>query len=180
MGSSIFTVKPPIAEQLWDVNKPITSESPYVATYKDTAYQRIEEMKHNEEKALNDYWISQPELHKVAFQRQLYKAIEREKNYPKQRVMHIWELAKYRLNKKIPNNLPFQERKKLLVNSQEWNGWIHKNNNHLTEEELTEENIQQEIDTVGILWGMEIMKKYQKLEWLPIALNSEICKIYIP
>ena len=141
LGSSIFTVKPPIAEQLWDGNKPITSESPYVVNYKDTAYQR---------------------------------------NDPKQRVMHIWELAKYRLNKKIPNNLPFQERKRLLVNSPEWNGWIHKNNNHLTEEELTEENIQQEIDTVGILWGMEIMKKYQKLEWLPIALNSEICKIYIP
>lgn len=180
LGSSIFTVKPPIAEQLWDGNKPITSESPYVVTYKDTAYQRIEEMKHNEEKALNDYWISQPELHEVAFQRQLHEEIEREKNDPKQRVMHIWELAKYRLNKKIPNNLPFQERKRLLVNSPEWNGWIHKNNNHLTEEELTEENIQQEIDTVGILWGMEIMKKYQKLEWLPIALNSEICKIYIP
>lgn len=25
--------------------------------------------------------------------------------------MHIWELAKYRLNKKIPNTLTFEERK---------------------------------------------------------------------
>ena len=61
-----------------------------------------------------------------------------------------------------------------------WNGWIHKNNNHLSEDELTEENIQKEIDIVGTLWGMEIMKQFQKLEWISIAFNSEICKIYIP
>lgn len=177
LGSSIFTVKPPIAEQLWYGNKPTTSESPYIVNYQDTDYQRIEKMQHNEEKALNDYWNSQPELHEIAFQRQLQEAIKRD---PNGKVVLIWELAKYRLNKKIPNNLTFEDRKKLLIKSVEWNGWIHQNNKHLTEEELTEENIQQEIDTVGIRWGMEIMKKYQKYEWLPIALNSEICRIYIP
>ena len=31
--------------------------------------------------------------------------------------MHIWELAKYRLNKKIPNTLTFEERKVCLINS---------------------------------------------------------------
>lgn len=180
LGSSIFTVKPPIAEQLWYGNKPTTSESPYVVSYQDTDYKRIEEMQNNEEKAINDYWNSQPELHEIAFQSQLQEAIEREKINPHEKVIPIWELMKYRLNKKIPNNLTFKDRKLLLINSIEWNGWIHKNNKHLTEEELTEENIQQEIDNVGICWGMEIMKKYQKLEWLPIALNSEICRIYIP
>ena len=52
--------------------------------------------------------------------------------------------------------------------------------NHLSADELTEANIQDEINVVGTCWGMEIMKKLQKLEWLPIALNREICKIYIP
>lgn len=137
-------------------------------------------MQHNEEKAINDYWNSQPELHEIAFQRQLQEAIGREKNNPHEKVIPMWELAKYRLNKKIPDNLTFKDRKKLLINSVEWNGWIHKNNKHLTEEEITEENIQQEVDTVGTCWGIEIMKKYQKLEWLPVALNSEICRIYIP
>ena len=94
--------------------------------------------------------------------------------------MHIWELAKYRLNKKIPNTLTFEERKVCLINSEEWNGWINQHNKHLSADELTEDNIQKEIDSVGIRWGMEIMKTFQKLEWLPIALNSEICNIYIP
>ena len=175
LGSSIFMVKPPVAELLWYGNKPIISESPYIVTYQDTAYKQIEEMQRNDEKALNDYYYSQPELHEKAFQEQLNKASKTQK-----RVVPIIELAKYRLNKKIPSNLPFKDRKKILINSEEWNGWIHKNNKHLTEKELTEENIQQEIDDIGLCLGVEVIQKYQKLEWYPIALNSEICKIYIP
>ena len=180
MGSAIFTVKPPVANQLWHGNSPTITESPYVVSYQDVDYQRIEEMQRKEEQALNDYWINQPELREPAFQAQLQEAVEREKKDPHQRVMHIWELAKYRLNKKIPNTLTFEERKVCLINSKEWNGWINQHNKHLSADELTEDNIQKEIDSVGIRWGMEIMKSFQKLEWLPIALNSEICNIYIP
>lgn len=180
MGSAIFTVKPPVANQLWHGNSPTITESPYVVSYQDADYQRIEEMQRKEEQALNDYWINQPELREPAFQAQLQEAVEREKKDPHQRVMHIWELAKYRLNKKIPNTLTFEERKVCLINSKEWNGWINQHSKHLSADELTEDNIQKEIDSVGIRWGMEIMKSFQKLEWLPIALNSEICNIYIP
>lgn len=180
MGSAIFTVKPPVANQLWHGNSPTITESPYVVSYQDADYQRIEEMQRKEEQALNDYWINQPELREPAFQAQLQEAVEREKKDPHQRVMHICELAKYRLNKKIPNTLTFEERKVCLINSKEWNGWINQHNKHLSADELTEDNIQKEIDSVGIRWGMEIMKSFQKLEWLPIALNSEICNIYIP
>lgn len=180
IGSAIFTVKPPVANQLWYGNSPTITESPYVVSYQDADYQRIEEMQRHEEQALNDYWINQPELREPAFQAQLQEAVEREKREPSQRVMHIWELAKYRLNKRIPNTLTFEERKVRLINSEEWNGWIHQHNKHLSEDELTEDNIQKEIDSVGTCWGMEIMKTFQKLEWLPIALNSEICRIYIP
>lgn len=180
MGSAIFTVKPPVANQLWHGNSPTITESPYVVSYQNADYQRIEEMQRKEEQALNDYWINQPELREPAFQAQLQEAVEREKKDPHQRVMHIRELAKYRLNKKIPNTLTFEERKVCLINSKEWNGWINQHNKHLSADELTEDNIQKEIDSVGIRWGMEIMKSFQKLEWLPIALNSEICNIYIP
>ena len=116
MGSAIFTVKPPVANQLWHGNSPTITESPYVASYQDADYQRIEEMQRKEEQALNDYWINQPELREPAFQAQLQEAVEREKKDPHQRVMHIWELAKYRLNKKIPNTLTFEERK-FYINS---------------------------------------------------------------
>lgn len=67
-----------------------------------------------------------------------------------------------------------------MINSEEWNGWVHQHNKHLSAEELTKDNIQNEINTVGIYWGIDIMKRFQKLEWLQIAMNSDICKIYIP
>lgn len=180
MGSSIFTVKSPVANQLWYGNNPKICESPYVVTYKEVDYQRIKELQYKEEQALNDYWQKQPELNEPAFQIQLKKATEMAKENPSLRVMHIWELAKYRLNKKIPHNLTFENRKALLINSDEWNGPIYQYNNHFLETDITEENIQQVINEVGTCWGIEIMNNLQKLEWIPIAMNNEICKIYIP
>lgn len=175
MGSAIFTVKSPEANQLWYGNNPTICESPYVVKYKDDDYQRIEEMQLHEQQALDDYWRKQPELNEPAFIAQIEKASEGGK-----RVMLIWELAKYRLNKKIPNTLSFEDRKSRLITSEEWNGWVHKQNKNLSEDELTEDNIQKEIDSVGTHWGIQIMNKFQKMEWIQIAMNSEICEIHIP
>ncbi|MCV3501450.1 hypothetical protein L8X52_07430 [Campylobacter lari] len=180
MGSAIFSVKAPVAAQPWYGNMPTLSESPFVVTYNNKDYLRIEAIQQKENQSLNDYWLNQPELHEQDFLIQLGTALDREKSDPKQRVMHILELAKYRLNKKIPATLSFEERKFRLINSEEWNGRIYQQNNHLSENELTEDNIQKTIDSVATCWGMEIMQRYQKLEWVPIALNSQICRVYIP
>lgn len=180
MGSAIFSVKAPEVNQPWYGNTPTHSESPYVVTYNDQDYQRIEAIQQKEQQALNDYWSKQPELHEPAFLAQLHSALDREKNDPKQRVMHIWELARYRLNKKFPATLPFDERKTLLVNSDEWKSLGRSSNNGTQDFELTEDNIQNEIDSIGIRMGIQIMGKYQKFEWAQMATNSEICNVYIP
>jgi hypothetical protein len=179
MGSSLFAVKPPVAGQLWYGNQAQKSESPFVVTYQDADYKRIEEIQRKESEALNNYWIKQPELREPEFIAILTPLIEKQKQNPSERVMYIWELAKYRLHKRIPKTMPFEEKKRLLVNSEEWNGWIHLNNKHLTADELTPENIEAEINTIGNCWGMELEKRFQKLEWIPIAMNSGLCKIYI-
>lgn len=180
MGSSLFAVKAPVVNQPWYGNTPTYSESPYVVTYSDQDYQRIEAIQQQEHQALNDYWVNQPELHEPDFLAQLQTALDREKNDPKQRVMHIWELAKYRLNKKFPPTLPFEERKALLIHSDEWKSWERTRHNSTEGFELTEENIKNEIDALGTHLGIQIMSKYQKLEWVQMAMNSEICKVYIP
>lgn len=180
LGSSIFTVKPPATGELWYGNNPVISESPYVAKYQEASYQRIEEMQHEAEQATMDYWNKQPELNEPAFQTQLKEALEREKEDPLQRVIPLWELTKYRLNKMIPDTLPFEERKARLIHSEGWNGWIHQHNKHLSADELTEDNIQKEINHVAIQWGMDIMKRLQKFDQFPYVANSEICDVYIP
>lgn len=175
MGSAIFTVKAPKIEQLWYGNNPIISESPYVVKYKDSDYHTIEEMQQHEQQAVNTYLKEQSELKEPEFIAQIEKASGKG-----ERVMDIWELAKYRLNKKIPNTLSFKERKACLISSEEWNGRVYQHNKHLLAEEITEDNIQKAIDEVATCCGIEIMSRFQKLEWVPIAMNSAVCHIYIP
>ena len=174
LGSAVFSIQRPIAGQLWNDNKPVINDSPYIVKYKDEYYLKIQAAKNAEEKALQDYWINQPELKETEFQRQLSEAAQKN-----ERVMGIWELGKYRLNKKISINLPFEERKNLLINSSEWHGWIYQNNNHLNPDQITTDNIQSEIDLVGICSGMEIERKYRKLSWINDAMNSEWCEVII-
>lgn len=175
LGSSLFAVKPPVKDQLWEGNKAVKSDSPFVVCYTEADYKRLDEIRQKEYDELNEYWRTQPELQEPAFQAQLLEAMK-----DGQRVMHIWELAKYRLHKLCTASLPFEERKKRLLHSEAWNGWVNQHNKHLAPEELTEENIESEINNVGIHWGMDIMKRYQRLEWVPIAMNSGMCRVYIP
>ena len=135
LGSSIFSVTPPKADMLWYGNKVLIGDSPYVISYSEEGYEQIKKMQEDDEKAINDYWGSQPEINESDFQKQLQEARKRAEKNTGNKVMEIWELAKYRLNKRIPNNLTFEERKKLLINSAEWNGLIYKNNNRIKEEE---------------------------------------------
>ena len=180
LGSSIFSVKSPEHSQLLNENSPTVSNSPFVVKIESADFEKIKEIKIQENKDLAQYLSNQPEFSEQKFIDQIIIAKENERNNPHQRVMLTWELAKYRLHKKIPTSLSFEEKKNALIHSEEWNGWIYQNNNHLKVNELTEDNIDQEIDNVGICWGIEIERKYNKLKWIPFAMNNAVCKIFIP
>ena len=174
LGSVLFAVKAPVTNQLWEGNIPIKSESPFVVSYKDDDYKKLDSIRQKEYDELNSFWRSQPELKEPEFLFQLQEAMK-----DGQKVMQIWELAKYRLNKLIPSSLSFEERKRRLLQSEAWKGWVNQHNQHLSPEEITEDNIQGEIDRTGNRWGMDIMNRYQKLAWIPIAMNSGMCRIFI-
>lgn len=171
-GSSIFAIKHPTTNQLWYGNQPVHNDSPYIVQYKDEDYQEIKEIQDKEQEAINQYWRTQPELLEPAFQQQLLN--EKAKN---ERVMEIWELGKYRINKEIDQNLSFEERKELLLNSEAWNCWTHQHNRPRNADEITERNIQDEINCAGLHWGMETMNKIQPMAWLNLALNKATCKV---
>ena len=179
-GSSIFAVKPPSANQLWEGNMPNNSDSPYVVTYKDDVYKKIEDIRLAEKQAMLDYLSQQPEFQDTEFLNHYKSIIEKDLGF-QQPFTPFCILERYRFNRRIPSTLPFIERKQRLLNSKEWNGWIHQNNQHLKEDELTEDNIQHEIDLVGDRWGRQVWKSFLKDgEWLSIALGSGLCEVYIP
>lgn len=99
---------------------------------------------------------------------------------PTYRILYLWELGIYRLKKMLPTNLPFEERKEKFIKSEAWNCWINQHNTHLNPEEITENNIDDEIENVGRRWGMDIEKKYNTMSWIHLAMNGAICKVYIP
>ena len=177
MGSSLFAVNPPVSDGLWEGNNEKLSDSPFVVRYQDSVYQNIDAIRSKEDENLDKFMKSQPEWNDPEFLDYIKDVIKKANGG---RVMGVWEIAKYRLMKKIPESLPIEKRIELLLNSEAWNGWVNQHNSHLNPEEINESNIQSEINNVGIRWGMDMMKRYQRLEWLPIAMNSGMCDIYIP
>ena len=175
MGSVLFAVKQPMTNLLWYGNQPLASESPFVVAYQEDVYRRIEGAQKAEKDALTNYWINQPELKEPAFIAQINAELEK-----KNRICHLVELAKYRLNKQIPRDLSFEERKSRLINSEAWNGWINQQNEHLIPEEITEDNIDHEIESVAMRWGMQIELGFKKEEWDLFATTIAACKVYIP
>lgn len=180
LNSSIFAVNPPTVEQLWYGNEPKQSDSPYVVRYKAEDYKRIEEMQKSDTEALNAYWRQQPELSDTEFISILSEEQKKQRQNPTYRIMYIWELAKFRLKKMLPSTMPFEERKRQLINSEAWNCWINQNNKHLSIDEITEDNIEKEIEHVGTLWGMDIEKRYNTFKWIFLATNEAMCEVFIP
>ena len=180
MGSSIFAVKQPETGQLWYGNTPAISESPYVVSYQAEDYKRIEAMQKADNEALNNYWQQQPEIREPEFLAILEKERKKQELDPTHRIMYLWELGIYRLKKMLPANLPFEKRKEKFIKSEAWNCWINQHNTHLNPEEITENNIDEEIQKVGRRWGMDIEKKDNTMNWIHLAMNGAICKVYIP
>lgn len=179
MGSSLFAVKSPAVKMLWYGNEPLKSESPYVVKYKDEEYQRIVAMQSADREALDKYWSSQPEMQDPEFCAILEQAAEKQAHDPNYRLMIVWELAKFRLNKMLPKTMSFEARKICLINSEAWNCNINKINKHLAPEEISVDNIDDEINRIGINWGIDIQKRFDTLAWTQLAMNSALCEIYI-
>ena len=76
--------------------------------------------------------------------------------------------------------MSFEESKRQLINIEACNCWINKNNKHLSIDEITEDNIEKEIEHVGTLWGMDIEKRYNTFKWIVLATNEAMCEVFIP
>jgi len=185
LGSSIFSVKQPNSNYIIKIinNEDVVDflqadESPFVAKYTDLYYKEILNANRKMLSEMTDYWLSQPELKEPEFIQQMEQAKERARKDPRQRVIPFWELAQYRLRKKIPASLPFEERKKILISSQEWNGRIRQHNPHLDANGITEANIQAEIDHAGLLAGMELQQRFENLK-MHKAFNEGYCELVL-
>ena len=184
-GSAIFSIKPPNHNYVIDVINGkefddilVSDDSPYILKYVDSTYKAvIEAYKENIEEQ-NKYILSQPEFKEPEFKKIVKEGLQKEKENPRERFIYIWELCKYRLNKKTPSNLSYEKRKQLFLSSNEWNGRIRKNNKHKSAEELTPENIQAEINSAAICAGMELEQQFRSMR-MQKAYKEGYCELII-
>lgn len=179
LGSTIFSVKRPTLGQIWYDNNPKGSDSPFIIKYKDEDFRRIEKMQQEDNKALHNYWNSQPEQQEEAFQEYLICEIDLAKNDPTHTTAALQLLSKYRLRKKISRNLPFSERKSILLSSEEWKNVKEMNPDLVHENDISEETIDHEIEHIGTLEGIFLEKRIKRFQWIPYATNRATCEIYI-
>ena len=156
----------------------IADESPLVLKYTDRIYKDVVEANKYSNQMRKEFLLRELELNDPEIYEIVNKGLEREKANPREKFIFTWELCKYRLNKKIPNTLPFEERKILFISSDEWNGRIRKLNNHLLENQLTKDNIQSEIDQAGILAGMEMEQQFEAIK-MQKAFNEGYCELVL-
>lgn len=185
LGSSIFSVKRPndkyvvnIINNQDEAGILESDDSPFIMKYTDSYYKQILEANNTMLEEMNRYLLSQPELQEPEFIHQLLQAKEKEEQDPCKRVVYFWELAQYRLRKRIPASLPFEERKRLFIATPEWRGRIRQQNSHLSAEELTETNIQSEIDHAGIYAGMELQLRFENMK-MQKAFSEGYCELVL-
>lgn len=185
LGSSVFSIKSPDQNYVADVinGKEVneimeSNDSPYILKYTDSSYKELVEANKVTKQNRESYLLSQPELKEEKFINIIKEGKKKEKENPHNRFMLTWELCKYRINKKIPSTLPFSERKNLFISCAEWNGIIRTINKHLSESELTEANIQSEIDQAGVFAGMELEQQLDSLKTRK-AFNDGYCELVI-
>lgn len=185
LGSSIFSVKRPNSNYVISIvnNTDIkdflsADDSPFVLKYTDAYYKEVLDINRKMLEEMRVFLLAQPELNESEFKQQLKQAQAREEKDPRNKLIMFWELAKYRLQKRIPASLPFEERKKLFISSPEWNGRIRLHNPHLEADDITEENIQAEMEHAGVLAGMEMQQRFENLK-MQKAFSEGYCELVL-
>lgn len=173
-GSNVFSLEKPSDEYVIDVinGKEISGflqskESPYILKYTDEKYREILEENLKSNKQRTDYILSQPEIKDTNFIN----------NISKEGIL-LPELFKYRLNKKIPSNLSFEERKQMLIESDEYKQFIKTSNQYSDLSKITKNNIQNVIDRVGRYIGIRMEMQFQNKK-INMGTNEGVCELVL-
>lgn len=183
LGSAIFSVKEPSHDYIVSIinNQELpeyleSGDSPFVLKYTNGIGKKVLAAHRTAITLETEHILAQPEIHEVEFQKYFQKSEEEAKSKNDRSIL-LWELYKYKMNKKFPNTLPFEKRKKLLIESDNWrNNRIRLNNHPKKAEEITEDNIQNEIDNIGVFKAMELQQGFEneKMLWAFTEGNCEL------
>lgn len=174
-GSNIFSLEKPDKNKLinFDITRDINV--PYILKYKDTVYKAINVAEKEETKKFIDNLLNEKEFKEQEFLEYI-SYFEKNKNIDSSELLQLLnKLHLFRLNKNIPENLPFIERKNLFLLTAEWKNPLRLENGYLNQNELTEDNIQKEIEkSANLNAGCVFGDLFRKATNLKFTGNCEI------
>ena len=180
MGSRIFSLKSPNIDKLWEGQPSMDVESPFIVHYTNADFAKIKAIKEREAEDIKAFLFQQEEIMDEEFANHLQKIFKEKGESWKNLNVIIQEWGEYRLNKKIPSDLSFEQRRELFIASEEWKGRIYQNNTPLQKGDLTQENIQGEINRAGRLWGIDRTRyMHQSSRWIRAVMDG-LCTVSIP
>lgn len=175
-GSNIFSLEKPDLNGLINLKIIRYATSPYVLKFTDNSYKTIKATQKEELNKLTSNLFRQKEFNDYEISQDLIKLEKMYNNYD-EFVKILSKLHLYKLNKKISKKLPFNERKKMFLLTPERNNKLIPKDSFLGENELTEDNIQKEIEETAKLNAIHdlfyIISKPQNL------INNGDCEILI-
>ena len=179
-GSKIFAVKSPSDDNLNNIINGVeyngilkSGTSPFILKYADSTYNQVLDIHKAENDAIKSFVLSQPEMRDPEFVSKITNLL---KNNNKGDVSITREIFKYRINKKYPDTLPFGERKRLLLGSDEYNSSIAKN--ILKDKDITKGTINNLIENIAFDNTIRL-----EMDWVRrktnVAFDEGMCEILL-
>ena len=183
-GSRLFSVSKPDADNVLTVLNGNYSgtinrsfSSPFILKYTDSEFKRVIQLNRDSLDKEIDYLKKQPELSDELFtnfinERSLAGKFDKTK-------LSDWfiALSLFRLLKKIPKTLAFEQRRALLINTLEW-----KNRNSVIptpkSNEIKEDNIDVEISSLATWTGYSIANRFE-LTRINSGFSNAICEMLL-
>lgn len=177
-GSRVFSLTKPKEKHLTDVingetpETPLTSdECPLILKYSDQSYKSMLIARNETNNKRHEFFKTQPELQDPDF---IKICLEKNK---KDEQFTLVDLFVYRINKRIPSNLPYETKKVLLLSSPEWE-LANSSSIKYQEKDINEGNIQEKIQSVGTIAGYKVEASFMN-PLLNKGFNDSYCEIVI-
>ncbi|MFA6755735.1 MAG: hypothetical protein WCR97_04515 [Bacilli bacterium] len=175
-GSKVFCLDEPNGYQdILNVEKNVSSSSPYVINYTKESHKRLEEVKKKETTELVEYLLNLPYFKDDEFEKIVKK--ESPKWNRNKRFNYIYTYYKYYLSKIFDKNISYEEKKQTILNLLKDLIPIFYNENYNRISNLEEKELKNEIDSFSKSLSAKTSNMFS-LEYRDLIFKLP-CKIYI-
>ncbi len=173
-GSRLFKIVSPKINPIINLKHLDSKDSPYEYEYKETDIKKYLEVIKQETMRFNNYIEQQPENND-----QNFLNIFKNPNIEQTKFNLLIELSKYRLNKTIAGISLFNDKRSLLLDTEQFNELFLYSDKIKVVNNMTEDNLGNFITKASTFWAKKVYSQFYKSD-IDRSFFNLVLKIYIP